>query len=427
MVAVAVIIAALLAATWLAMWRPIAGVFLWIALFPVQLDTFQRLGFRLAPADVVLAGLVAATILRKLFLRQGWAKVDGAFRAALLLLVWLILATLSTLLSLGHIPSYVLVNKLLGLTLLVASYWLVLETIRSRELVERSLEVFCWLGSAWNVVGLAAYGCWKYAGVLSPFIFYPRGEDRLTGLLVDPNAYGGFLAVVLLIQLTLVAANRSKIPAWVWAPNTALLFLGLALTYSRSAWLASLCGAVALVLHLARRERTRLFGFALAALLVVLPVFLLASRTSISEIWSLASRTPQITTRFSLVLDALRSFSSSPVWGIGVGVFTTLPVSHGLIIHSTYFWLLAETGIVGLLLMGWFLVRVYLEARVSYKGGGPRSRWIVLAGIASLATWLGFMVGIEGLYQRHFWFLCATIGAYYLAEREQRGDVGKLT
>jgi O-antigen ligase len=110
-----------------------------------------------------------------------------------------------------------------------------------------------------------------------------------------------------------------------------------------------------------------------------------------------------------------------------VGVFTTLPVSHGLIIHSTYFWLLAETGIVGLLLMGWFLVRVYLEARVSYKGGGPRSRWIVLAGIASLATWLGFMVGIEGLYQRHFWFLCATIGAYYLAEREQRRDVGKLT
>jgi O-antigen ligase len=156
-----------------------------------------------------------------------------------------------------------------------------------------------------------------------------------------------------------------------------------------------------------------------------MPVVLLSSRTSISEIWSLASRTPQIATRFSLAVDALRSFSSSPVWGIGVGVFPTLPKSNGLIIHSTYLWLLAETGVIGLLFLIYVLVRIYLQGRAIYRVGNPRSRWIALAGISSLGAWLGLMVGIEGLYQRHYWFLCAAIGAVYLAEKGERGHPEK--
>ena len=424
-VAGAVVFVALVLVTLLAMWRPMAGVFVWIALLPVQLNTLQKFGFRLAPADVVLAGLVLAAVLRKFVHRQYSVKVDAALRATFLLLVWVALASLNTLLSLGYIPRYVLVNKLLGLALLAASYWLVLETFRSSERVERALRWYCTIGSVWNLAGLVAYAGWKWGGILSPFLFAPGVEDRLRGLLVDPNAYGGFLASVLLVALSLIATARSANRARIGWLNAGLLFLGLVLTYSRSAWLAFLCGAVVLVLQLASKERKRLLGLALTTILVMLPVILLFSRSSISESWAVASRIPQTMGRIPGVVAALNSFASSPVWGIGVGVFSTLPQSNALIIHSTYLWLLAETGVIGLLFLIYFLVRIYLQGRAVYRVGNPRSRWVGLAGLSSLGAWLGLMVGIEALYQRHYWFLCAAIGAMYLAERGERGHPEK--
>lgn len=103
------------------------------------------------------------------------------------------------------------------------------------------------------------------------------------------------------------------------------------------------------------------------------------------------------------------------MWGIGLGGFAAVPAGRGYIIHSTHLWLLTEAGLVGFLLRIHFFVRAYLLSRTAWRAADDRTRFVGLAGVSCLGAWLGLMIGIEALYQRHYWFLCAAIGAMCLA------------
>jgi len=130
------------------------------------------------------------------------------------------------------------------------------------------------------------------------------------------------------------------------------------------------------------------------------------------------ARIQNLAWRFSVMLSALKAFTRSPLWGIGLGVFPHLEGSKELIIHNTFLWLLTETGIIGFLIFGFVMVAIwfaYRKARI--LGDGE------VVGLGSaVGAWLGLMLRIEALYQRHFWFLCALIvslGVPYGTARQQ--------
>jgi len=407
----AALVPALGAATAVSLWRPSLALLIWIALLPVQLDTVGSLGFRLAPADVLLAGIVLGVLIRKLRSRRLGLTVNGVLVVALLLLLWLVSSLLQTVANLGHIPVYAIVNKLLGLALLVSLYWVTLELHGTKQAIVAGLDWYRRAGSLWNVVGIVAFTVWQVWGWDNPFVF---GEGRLCGLLVDPNAYGGFLVSVLLLEITRLSLDaRSRVAATV---NTVVLFYGTLLTSSRSAWLALVFGAAGLFVVLRGRERVRLalIGALLAAELVIF--FAVLSPSSVE----LAMRVPQIEARVSLTAEAVRSFSSSALRGIGLGVFQTLPGSGGAIVHSTYFWLLAETGLPGLMLLLCMIGIMWWQYRRVPQLGGLEVRTPATAAFAVIVAWLGLMLGIEAFYQRHFWFLAALLGALHLWAVQRR-------
>ena len=414
----AVILATLGAVVYLAMRRPVAGLLVWVALFPVQLDTDRTLGFRFAPADIVLAGLLLAFVLRTWRDRTSLPGTDGFFRAASVLLAWLVVASGNTLLSSGTLPQYVLLNKLLGLASLIASYWLVTRSLQTADSAIRALRWYCTIGSLWNIAGLTAFGGWKLAGTFKLLIFAPGWEDRVRGLLVDPNAYGGYLASVTLVQLCLVARPCSDKRPVLGIVNSGILVLGLALADSRSAWLALLCGVAVLVLHLAPAERRRLLGLGVAFGVVAPGLLWLSSQFDPVSSYEHLMRSEALDLRLDLSRAAVDTFVSSPFWGVGLGTFSTMPAARGYIVHSTYLWLLAETGLVGLLLLVHLLVRVYVMGRTALPASNQATRLLGLCGIASLGAWLGLMVGVEALYQRHYWFLFAAVGAAFRAARD---------
>ncbi len=410
--AVVLVIAALVASK-----KPTWVAFGWAALLPFQADTVAQLGFRAAPADLLLAGLVLGVCARKLAQRDLRPAMTRPVLWTLGLLAWFLVTLPQTYATLGTIPQAVLVNKILGLALLVASYWALLESLPSTRDVTRFLRWFCAVACVWNLAGLVGYGLEQWAGLKNLTVY---GDVRLTGFLVDPNAYGGFLVAALAVQIALTAAGRRSWKRGLELSGILSLFVGVYLTYSRSAWLALAVGVCVLFWLAPRHEKKRVAGIAglLAVELAVLVFFTQA------EVATQATR--EVASRLDVVEQASRSLLHSPLWGIGLGVAPTLPGQNALIIHSTYFWLLAECGLIGLglfAMLGLSVRRQFLTVR---RAARPEVYAAAAALACGLAAWLGLMVGIEALYQRHFWLLAGVLGALGRAVPRAREGVPRV-
>lgn len=394
-------------------WRPGIGLLAWMAALPVQLDTFSDLGLRLAPADIVMGGLLLASAPGMWSRRRQLLAQDPFARGCLLLLLWFAATSTGPLLSSSGLPRYALVNKLTGLAWLVLSYALVVHQTRASVPATRALTWYCALGSAWNLVGITAFVVPRHLPTLKAMILSPGLEDRVRGLLIDPNAYAGFLVSVLAVQVCILL-SATGVRSRIGLLNALLLTAGLALADSRSGWLAGGC-AIAVALWCARRRSEKGSTLMAATIGLAAPVliwFLLGPtlRTSYED----GVRTGAVVARIDLVVAAVREFLAAPATGIGIGVFRTLPESHGYNLHTTYLWILAEAGILGLLLFVWVFLELGRRGQTALSAGSKDSGLVGLVTLATVGAWLGLMIGIEGLYQRHYWALAA-IGAAWLA------------
>lgn len=142
------------------------------------------------------------------------------------------------------------------------------------------------------------------------------------------------------------------------------------------------------VLTLLQRRNPRV---ALGLVLVCVSVFALLFFIGKGEVLErLGDLAPGI--RWNITKDCLRMFTHRPVWGCGLGTFpTTYPTYRSFYTnlfvneaHNDYAQLLVETGLLGFVLMLWFLVRLY-------QYGLPTSRrWqFKWDGAVSLAALLG--------------------------------------
>jgi len=186
-------------------------------------------------------------------------------------------------------------------------------------------------------------------------------EGRLNGGMVDPN----YLAVAIVAALALIGGLLPSIrtlPAR-WMMSTTLivvLLVGLAATASRGGFVAA-AAAVLAALCLQSRRRLQVFGFLCAGL-------------AIAGVWfaSHPAAFERVTTdkyggsgRTDLWQLAWREVQDHPITGVGSGNFAAAAgpylrepgvltgvkfIEGGAEAHNVYLSLLAETGIIGLLL-----------------------------------------------------------------------------
>jgi hypothetical protein len=119
-----------------------------------------------------------------------------------------------------------------------------------------------------NMAAVGGFLATYFLGVANPFARY--GGLRLSGLLLDPNAYGGLLvaAYVICEGASLGRAPLFKGPMlWI---SRLTLGLGILFTFSRSAWMALL-----LALLLLCALQTRVAIRVVLALMVAAPCLLL--------------------------------------------------------------------------------------------------------------------------------------------------------
>ncbi len=376
----------------------------YVFLLPVQLGASATL--RIAVSDLFVFAYLVRRGSRLRRVPAAWSP----WAYALVVVVWT--GVLVALAHTGAMSQTTFLAKAVGLLVLLGSFAAVVDVAVDWATLRTLLRAFL-LGVLANVaLAVFAYTVLRTTGVKLPLLNAPYEDSRLTGLLIDPNAFGGIIATALVLHLV-TSCGGAPLLSRGWARFADLaLPVGLLLTFSRSAWIGAFLGALFVGVAAPRvlaRMAARVGPPAVAG--VLLASFWLPSFSS------LVSRPGQVTARVSIADDALRDFIVNPVLGTGLGVFSS---RHGVIVHNSTLWFLTELGLVGLVVFVGFLLAYAAKGwRTVHEVSGP-PRALALALFAGIGVGLGVSVGIEALYQRYWWLMFAgTAAAHGLARQEK--------
>jgi O-antigen ligase len=368
----------------------------YVVLLPFQFEAGNGMNF--APADclMLLVLLLAAGQLK--YRKPAWTiwhfGIPAIFAAG----------SLVAALRFGGIDRYELLNKDAGLLLPFLSYLAITSAITDWDQLRHVLRVFTLSVVLQNILAVGAFLLAYFFGLANPFTRY--GGLRLSGMLLDPNAYGGLLVAAFVIC---EGGSLGRAPLFkgvmLWISRLTLL-LGILFTFSRSAWMAL---ALSLVLLCALQTRVAI-RLVLAGLLAAPCLFLLMGHRFLPVFEEMASRPKQVQGRFDLIHDAIQAFSLHPLVGGGIGSFR---LGEGEIAHNSAMWFLADFGILGLTVLLGFLGWFFAKAWYAYRFAPAREQSLVLALLLAHTAMFGLAMGIEAFYQRHWWLVLGLIASSY--------------
>jgi O-antigen ligase len=391
-------------------------------------------GHRALLAGVGVAGVVVAAGAAALLLRWPWlfalaalacvpARIEitvGSTKASLLVPMYGVVAAAALALGWQLVRRDDRARELGPLTLPLALFvlWSGLTLAWTQDLHQGAIELLAfylpfgllavtlarlpwrreWLGAVWVLLAgmavvFAAIGVYQYwtrdifwnpkvinANVYASFY-------RVNSVFWDPSIYGRFLVVAILASLVLVVHGAAKRVAIAATAVIAAAWVGLALSFSQSSFVALVVG-VGIVAWFAWGRRTLAL---LGVIVLVVGVTALAMPSVRNHSLNSASGG-----RFKLVENGLAIAVHHPAQGVGIGGFKKAYAKRtGLkgkepkagASHDTPVTVAAETGIVGVALFVWLLVATFLLA---FRGFVPsfagRVALIVGVVIAAIAT-----------------------------------------
>ncbi len=391
-------------------WKSLMG---WVAALSIQYELLPD--FRLALSD-----LFVPTLALTLFFTEAKAEEKAWQKRSSLPTLILIFAALFIILGntvayfkLGTIPRWAWLNKDIGLLDLMICFFAITHLVNTREKMNTSIKVLVLSGSALNVLALVG-GIARYFLGIPNMMMYASTSMRLAGFMVNPSAYGGFIMCVLMIQLALLLGESPllPLPRWAQSVNAALLGVACLMTISRSSILGLLSGLLILIAFYRVKAAVRLTSFALLTLLTVGAVAYWRgfSPDVADEFWLQMFSETNVVDRIDMnkaAIDMLFESPTNPITGIGVGTFLARSehkLDYPYIIHNDFLWLLVETGVLGLGLFGAIVLKS-LQNCVSVARARSADSPIAVGVTCSIVGTLIWMMGTEGLWHRHVWFL----------------------
>ena len=202
---------------------------------------------------------------------------------------------------------------------------------------------------------------------------------RATGPFGNPNAYGQFLAYGVALAAGWIASTGSYRIRTGLLVAVAIMGYAISLSLSRGAIAALLAGLVALAFARSRRVGSLAAGVALLLVVVGYPLFVQNRLTT--ELGSASSAAVEELNqsdegRLDAVLAGPELFATSPIFGIGFGEYKYASASvteqgGGLVAHNWYGTVLAEQGLLGIVL--WLLMLVMVATWLRSLPARPRS------------------------------------------------------
>lgn len=383
---------------------------LFIISFQIQWTStlVQNTEIRLSISDLLLPILFFGFLLKAL--QQGFVSTVSILRWPLWFLAftsWFGVSVLIGCNEVGYCSSWAFVNKFLGWFMLAFYFYLGnLIEHNNPKAVDTLLKTMFASSGIISIFSIALY-----------FLFKPHhstfgvnDDGRFIGFLVNPNAYGLFSTFVVILQIPFLAQKKllSDLMHWcILLPNIAVILL----SGSRTAMIAFGVGIISFILHKAL-PRKKIFIAILMGLTLLSLIDLQKVNnylyTRVTEFYILDHAAEE---RLDSTTQAMNWWIEKPLTGIGLGSFLVKQeqqnITPKITIHNTPIWLLTETGLIGLLLYGWFLFNGRNEVARKVKEGAGN-----LLAQGMLAIFPAFIVAsvtTEIFYQRYVWFFLGLV------------------
>jgi O-antigen ligase len=239
---------------------------------------------------------------------------------------------------------------------------------------------------------------------------------RVNSVFWDPNIYGRYLALVLVVVTTAMLWAKGRRDFWLLAGTMLVLWLGLAQTFSQSSLIALLAGlAVLAALRWSWRWTLALalVGIVAAGLMVVL----IGGKGFGSNL------NVDTSGRTNLVSGGAELFSERPLWGYGSGSFQQSYRNHleggkapVTISHTEPVTVAAEQGLIGLIVyVGLIVVALWTMGAGLWGRDRDRGPPVVLvARAAVLAAFVALLVhtmAYAGFFQDPITWVLLAVGA----------------
>ncbi len=254
----------------------------------------------------------------------------------------------------GVINSYAKISSAKSVLVYLAFmlvYYLIINLLSDEKRLWNVFRMLCIASIPCALVGLYQY---LYPDDLNVWVDQEMFEDisgRIVSLFENPNVYGEYLIVMIMINLGVVIKSERIISKLFYLGTLALNVLCVLLTYSRGCWIGV---AVALMVFLFIRYRK---WFIVAIGIGIIGLFFLPE-SIMNRVLSIGNLSDSSTSYRMYIWEGtvhmLQDFWATGV-GVGSDAFNHIyPIySYGAISaphpHNLYLLILAETGIVGLI------------------------------------------------------------------------------
>lgn len=252
---------------------------------------------------------------------------------------------------------------------------------------------------------------------------------RVNSIFWDPNIYGRYLALVLVVLTATVMWIRQRRPFWLLSGAILILWLGLAQTFSQSSFIALLAG-LAVLAALRWSWRWTLGVVAIGVIGVALMVILVGGKG-----FDFGRINLDTSGRANLVSGGAELFSERPLWGYGSGSFQQAYTNHletekkapVTISHTEPITVGAEQGLIGLAAyLALVVVSLWtMAAGLWARGPDAEPLYVFIARAAVLAAFVALLVhtlAYAGFFQDPITWVLMAIGASLAAARTGAPD-----
>lgn len=409
----------------------VVALVLQVALTPVLLGQPIRISFADPVVPLVLLALFFVA-WRQNGLRTALDHVFPPWLLifwALIATGWLTVALLHGRAEIGDWSGWALRNKYIGWYVLLFFLFAGFVCVRLvAGFVARFFVAFVCIAGLCAAATLVAFVLTQWVIVPKGFLFGP--DARAVGLIGNANAFGFLIALGLAIQLS--GLLRIPGPDWLRWVLPAVMLAAMVLTGSRSSWLTFAAGVAVFSLYRHLDWRALLVAI-VAGTLIATAIGTIEPQqgdvvgakvpteiyVSVDDLFDASQH--GVSQRMDQMRLGIDLWLSDPVLGTGLGRYLVLERELGLLvpqqIHNTYLWLLAETGVVGFLLVVCFFL--FVAGRLHRA---THADPLLMIGVVTLLMF-GFMALFqEALYQRHIWFLTGAMLAIVTVPRDRIVD-----
>lgn len=252
---------------------------------------------------------------------------------------------------------------------------------------------------------------------------------RVNSIFWDPNIYGRYLALVLVVLTATVMWVRERRPFWLLSGVILVLWLGLAQTFSQSSFMALLAG-LAVLAALRWSWRWTLGVVVVGVVGAALMVILIGGKG-----FDLSRLNLDTSGRANLVSGGAELFSERPLWGYGSGSFQQAYTNHletdkkapVTISHTEPITVGAEQGLIGLAAyLALVVVSLWTMAAGLWARAPDRDpMYVFIARAAVLAAFVALLVhtlAYAGFFQDPITWVLMAIGASLAAARTGAPD-----